>query len=182
VENFVELDNCFEVRDMLVCKRYKKTGHKILCRRCGLLNEKFEVVCKKCGANLIYAGKKKWDTVPINMVRIPFKFPKKEATVPFVQRRLAIARNNGWSYLFYNPHTKKPITPECFYNHFVETGTQIGIDLWPHRERAERCKQLREEYDFTKDDLRRFTMIVADKTLEIYAGTSKPYEKKMGIT
>ncbi len=63
----------------------------------------------------------------------------------------------------------------------VLAGDKLKLDMWPHRFRAERCKQLREEYDFTKDDLRRFTMIVADKTLEIYAGTSKPYEKKMGI-
>lgn len=150
VENFVELDSCFEVRNMLVSKRYKKVGHKILCRRCGLLNEKFEVVCTQCGANLIYSGKKKWETVPVRMVRISFKFPKKEAIVPFVLRRLAIARNNGWSYLFYNPHSKKPITPECFYDHFVRVGEKVGIDFWPHRERAERCKQLREEYEFTK--------------------------------
>jgi selenocysteine lyase/cysteine desulfurase len=52
---------------------------------------------------------------------------------------------------------------------------------WPHRERAERVKQLTEEYEMTRDDLKRFTMIVSDKTIAVYAGTSKPYEKKMGI-
>ncbi|MGA3191532.1 MAG: hypothetical protein ABSD73_03345 [Candidatus Bathyarchaeia archaeon] len=38
-----------------------------------------------------------------------------------------------------------------------------------------------EEYEMTRDDLKRFTMIVSDKTIAVYAGTSKPYEKKMGI-
>lgn len=180
-ENFVEHPDYFEVRDMLLFKRYKKLDHVIVCRRCGLENPKFEVVCKKCGANLVYGGRKKWKTMPLSMVRFPFKFPKDEATTPYILRRLSIAKSEGYPYLFYNPRTKKSITPTCFYDHFVEVGEKVGLDMWPHRERAERCKQLREEYEFTKDDLKRFTMIVADKTLDVYAGTSVPYEKKMGI-
>jgi hypothetical protein len=179
--NFFEYDTYFEVKDMIVEKRYKKVDHTIVCLRCSTENQKFEMSCLKCGANLVYAGRRKWQTVPVSMFRIPFKFPKKEPTTIYIQRRLALAKQKGWSYLFLNPATDKPISDVCFYDHFVQAGQRCGIELWPHRQRAERCKQLREEYEFGKDDLKRFTMIVADKTLEVYAGTSLPYERKMGI-
>jgi len=180
--NFYEYDNYFEVKDMIVEKRYKKVDHVILCRRCLVENQKFEVICVKCGANLIYAGRRKWKTTPVAMTRIPFKFPKTEPTTVYVQRRLALAKQKGWSNLFHNPATDKPITDVCFYEHFVLAGERAGMEMWPHRQRAERCKQLSEEYESTKDDLKRFTMIITDKTLAIYAGTSVPLEKKMGIT
>jgi len=179
--NFFEFDTYFEVREMAVEKRFKKVDHVVICQRCKTVNLKFEIACSSCGANLVYAGKRKWKTEPVKMVRIPFKFPKTEATTIHIQRRLALARQKGWSFLFFNPATDKPISDVCFYNHFVAAGKKCGIEMWPHRERAERCKQLREEYGFNKDDLKRFTMIIADKTLDIYAGTSGPYEKKMGI-
>jgi hypothetical protein len=181
-DNFVEYDRYFEVREMEVHKRFKKLDHVIVCQRCKTENEKFELSCKKCSANLVYSGKKKWKTKTIEMYRIPFTIPKKEATAAYLSRRLAYAKANGNPYLFYNPKAKKPVSEKCLYDHVVEAGKEIGLEMWPHRFRAERCKQLREEYEFTKDDLRRFTMIVADRTLEIYAGTSLPYEKKMGIT
>jgi hypothetical protein len=96
-------------------------------------------------------------------------------------RRLAYARSLHLPYLFYNPITHGPVTRQCIYDHMILAGQKIGFDMWPHRGRAERCKQLREEYDFTKDDLKSFTMIVTDKTLEIYAKTTVAYQKKMGL-
>jgi hypothetical protein len=180
--NFYEYDTHFEVIDMIVEKRYKKIGHSIICLRCETENDKFEMTCKSCGANLMYAGRKKWQTVPVEEIRIPFKFPKTEPTTIYIKRRLALAKQKGWSYLFLNPATQKPISDVCFYDHFVLVGKRCGIDMWPHRQRAERCKQLREEYKFEDNDLRRFTMIISEKTLRIYAGTSKPYEQKMGLS
>jgi hypothetical protein len=171
----------FEVRGMGLSKRYRKTDHVIRCLRCHTLNDKFATRCKECNANLIYGEKKQWQTKRLAMTRIPFHFPREEQTARYILRRLNIAKENAWPYLFYNPHTKQPVTPRCFYTHFVHVGEQVDLELWPHRERAERCKQLREEYDFTRDDIKRFTMIVAEKTLDVYAGTSIPYEKKMGI-
>jgi hypothetical protein len=47
--------------------------------------------------------------------------------------------------------------------------------------RAERAKQLVEDYGFTEDDLKRFMMIIEESPFDFYAGTSIPYERKMGI-
>jgi hypothetical protein len=181
-ENFVEYDTYFEVIDMEVHKRYRKVDHTVQCQRCKTFNDKFEVACLKCGANLLHAGKRKWKTVPVKLCRIPFMIPKKELTTQYLMRRLAFARQFHYPYLFYNPNAKSPVTRQCIYDHIVLAGKKIGLEMWPHRERAERCKQLREEYEFSQEDLKRFTMIVSSKTLEIYAGTSVPYQKKMGIT
>lgn len=180
-ENFVEYSTHYEVIEMEVHKRYRKLDHILVCLRCKQETDKFETICSKCGANLIHSAKKKWKTQKISMFRIPFKIPKTEATTDYISRRLHFADKNNQSYLFFNPKAGKPISAKCLYDHLVMAGEKIGLEMWPHRGRAERCKQLREEYEFTKDDLRRFTMIVADKTLEIYAGTSLPYERKMGI-
>jgi hypothetical protein len=179
--NFFISDNYIEIKGMEVHKRYKKVEHSILCLNCKRENPKFQVICQNCGANLIYGGKRKWKTHSIQMVRKPFKFPIKEPIVPYIKRRLAYAKDRKYPYLFYNPDRNRPISAKCFYDHFVLAGEKIGLEMWPHRERAERCKQLVEEYGCTKDDLREFTMIVADATLNIYAGTSVPYEKKMGL-
>lgn len=181
-ENFIEREDHFEVVNMFVHKRYEKVAYQILCKRCKTLNEPFEVICRSCGANLVMGGgERKWITRPIKMFRKPFKIPKKEATTKFLIRRLQIAEENGYPYLFYNPYKKRPITDSCIYTHFTNVGKIVGIELWPHRLRAERCKQLVEEYGFTRDDLKEFTMIIAEKTLDVYAGTSVPYERKMGI-
>ena len=178
----MEHDNYYEVKDMEVHKRFKKIDHQVLCQRCKTLNDKFDMSCKQCGANLVYSGKKKWRTQKILMYRIPFKIPKQEPLTAFIVRRLAYAQEHKQAYLFYNPKTERPVSTKCLYDHIVLVGMILGLDMWPHRFRAERCKQLREEYEFTKDDLKRFTMIITDKTLEIYAGTSLPYERKMGLT
>lgn len=178
-ENFVEYSTYYEVKEMEVHKRYRKIDHVLVCLRCKQENDKFETVCSKCGANLIHSARKRWVTRKISMFRIPFTIPKKEPSTEYISRRLNLAKSN--QYLFFNPRLNKPISVKCLYDHVVMAGSKIGLEMWPHRFRAERCKQLREEYEFTKDDLRRFTMIVADKTLEIYAGTSLPYEKKMGL-
>lgn len=181
VANFVEHSDHFEVVGLPIIKRFEKVGQTIICKRCGTENEEYEVVCQKCGANLVFAGRRKFQTRPKNLFRIPFQIPKKEPTTNYLIRRLKIARENNWTYLFFNPDTQKPITDSCFYNHFQRVGEKVGIDLWPHRNRAERAKQLVEEYGFTKDDLKRFMMIVEESTLDFYAGTSVPYEKKMGL-
>lgn len=181
-ENFLEFPNHYEIREMEVHKRFKKIDHQVQCQRCKTMNDKFEMQCKQCGANLVHSGKRKWTTRKIIMYRIPFTIPKKEPTAPFIARRLKYATEQNQPYLFFNPQSKEPVSAKCLYDHVTLAGQKLGLAIWPHRFRAERCKQLREEYEFTKDDLRRFTMIVADKTLEIYAGTSLPYQKKMGLT
>lgn len=81
----------------------------------------------------------------------------------------------------YSEHIKHEL-PSKLEEHFRKVGEKLGIDLWPHRNRAERAKQLVEDYGFTKDDLKRFMMMVEESTLDFYAGTSIPYERKMGIT
>lgn len=181
IENFIEYPGYFKVEKLPVSKRYDKIGQSIICRRCGRENNEFEVQCLECGANLIFGGKRKYKTRKKHMFRIPFKIPKSEPTTKYLIRRLEIAKDNEWEYLFYNPHTKKPITDSCIYSHYSRLGKVLGIDLWCHRNRAERAKQLVEDYGFTKDDLKRYMMIVEDKTLNFYAGTSIPYERKMGI-
>jgi hypothetical protein len=181
VDNFLEHPDHFEVVGLPVIKRFEKIGQTIICKRCGLENEEYEVACQKCGANLVFAGRRKFQTRPKQLFRTPFQIPNKEPTTKYLIRRLKIAKENEWEYLFFNPHTKKPITDSCFYTHFRSVGEKVGIDLWPHRNRAERAKQLVEEYEFNKDDLKRFMMIVEESTLDFYAGTSVPYEKKMGI-
>lgn len=181
LEHFVEYPDHFEVVGLPVIKRFEKIGQTIICKRCGFQNEEFDVTCHDCGANLIFAGKRKYKTRPKQLFRIPFQIPKKEPTTQYLLRRLKIAKENEWPYLFFNPNTEKPITDSCFYNHFRHVGEKVGLDLWPHRNRAERAKQLVEEYEFTKDDLKRFMMIVEESTLDFYAGTSVPYQKKMGL-
>jgi len=181
VEHFIEHTDHFEVVGLPVIKRFEKIGQTIICKRCGLENEEFDVQCRECGSNLVFAGKKKYKTRPKFLVRIPFKIPKREPTTKYLIRRLAIAKENNWQYLFFNPNTQNPITDSCFYTHYQRLGKRLGVDLWPHRNRAERAKQLVEEYEFTKDDLKRFMMIVEESTLDFYAGTSVPYEKKMGL-
>jgi len=180
-ENFVEYRSHFEVKEMEVHKRYKKLDHVLVCLRCKQENDKFETVCIKCGANLIHSARKKWKTQKTAMYRIPFTIPKKEPTSEYIARRLELTNQKGYPYLFYNPRSKKTISTKCIYDHIVLAGEKLGLEMWPHRFRAERCKQLTEEYEFTREDLKRFTMIVADKTLDIYAATSVPYEKKMGL-
>jgi len=181
VKHFVEHSDHFEVVGLPVIKRFVKVGQTIICKRCGHENGQYEVQCVECEANLIFAGRRKFQTRPKYMSRIPFQIPKREPTTRYLIRRLKIAKENNWEYLFFNPSTQKPITDSCFYNHFSRIGRKVGLDLWPHRNRAERAKQLVEEYGFTKDDLKRFMMIVEESTLDFYAGTSVPYEKKMGL-
>jgi hypothetical protein len=180
-EYFIEHSDSFEVIGLPVIKRYEKVSQTIICKRCKTENEEFNVECSNCGANLVFAGKKKFQTRPKEMVRTPFYIPKAEATTKYLVRRLQYAREEKSPYLFFNPSTQKPITDSCFYTHFRSIGERLGIDLWCHRNRAERAKQLVEEYGFTRDDLKRFMMIVEEKTLEFYAGTSTPYSRKMGI-
>jgi hypothetical protein len=182
VENFVEHADHFEVTGLPVSKRYDKIGQSIVCKRCGFENSEFEIACGECGANLVFAGSKRYQTRKKSLCRIPFRIPKSEPTTKYLVRRLQIAKEKGWSYLFFNPHTENPVTDSCIYSHYRRVGERLGLELWCHRNRAERAKQLVEEYGFTEDDLKRFMMIVEKSTLDFYAGTSVPYERKMGIT
>jgi len=48
----------------------------------------------------------------------------------------------------------------------------------PGRKSEAACR----DYNFIKDDLKRSMMIVEESILNFYAGTSVPYERKMGMT
>jgi len=177
--NFTVSQGFFEVNDMLLSKRWKKEDTTIECMRCHRINEKFEAVCTNCGANLVFAGKKHFKTRKVDAIRKPFRFPRSELTTPYVLRRLHVEH----AFLFQNPNTGKPISARCALTHLTVIGQKmrIPLGLWNHRFRSERLKQLVEDYHFNKEDLKQFSGIVEDSTLDMYAGTTEPYEKKMGL-
>lgn len=179
-QNFKLSEAFIEVNDMPLSKRWKKEDTTIECMRCHTMNEKFEAVCTKCGANLVFAGKKHYKTRKVEALRKSFRFPRSELTTPYVLRRLRVEH----ALLFQNPNTRKPISARCALTHLTEIGRKVRIPLglWNHRFRSERLKQLVEEYHFNKEDLKQFSGIVEDSTLDMYAGTTEPYEKKMGLT
>jgi len=177
--NFKVSQTFIEVVNMPLSKRWKKEDTTIECMRCHTMNEKFEAVCTSCGANLVFAGKKHYKTSKVEAFRKPFRFPRSEPTTPYVLRRLRVEH----AFLFQNPNTRKPITDRCALTHLTVIGRKLRIPLglWNHRFRAERLKQVVEEYHFNKEDLKQFSGIVEDSTLDMYAGTTEPYEKKMGL-
>jgi len=178
-QNFTVSPGFIEVHDMLLSKRWKKEDTTIECMRCHTMNEKFEPVCTNCGANLVFAGKKHYKTCKVDALRKPFRFPRSELTTPYVLRRLHVEH----AFLFQNPNTGKPITDRCALTHLTKIGQKmrIPLGLWNHRFRSERLKQLVEDYHFSKEDLKQYSGIVEDSTLDMYAGTTEPYEKKMGL-
>jgi len=177
--NFTVSQGFVEVNGMLLSKRWEKEDTTIECMRCHAMNEKFEAVCTNCGANLVFAGKKHYKTRKVEALRKSFRFPRSELTTPYVLRRLRVER----AFLFQNPNTAKPISDRCALSHLTEIGRRVRIPLglWNHRFRSERLKQLVEEYHFSKEDLKQYSGIVEDSTLDMYAGTTEPYEKKMGL-
>lgn len=189
-QNFVTKQKSIEVKDTILSKRWKKKDTVIVCRRCDQVNEKFEVVCQKCGANLIMGGgRKKFVTEKVNMVRAAFEFPKREITSDYV---LECLETNTSDFLFENPFLHKPVTDSWALWHLAgkenknNLGLKIGLPLWNHRFRSERLTQLgmpkaQGGYGFDDGELHAFSNIVEAKTLRRYAKKKANYIQKMGI-
>jgi len=189
-QNFVVKKNGIEVQGAVLSKRWKKKDMIILCRRCGVENEKFEVVCQECGANLIMGGgRKKYVTEKVDMQRATFEFPKRELTSDYI---LDCLDETEKDFLFLNPFLYKPVTSSWALWHLNgkqnmnNLSLQVGFALWNHRFRSERLTQLgmpREQggYGFDEGELHAFSNIVETKTLRRYAKKKANYIQKMGL-
>ncbi len=189
-ENFQVKHSSIEVRGAVLSKRWKKRDTVILCRRCGEMNEKFEVVCQKCGANLIMGGgRKKYVTEKVDATRVPFEFPKTELTSDYIMTCL---EENETEFLFENPWLHKPVTASWALWHLNGKqnkkclSRQVEFPLWNHRFRSERLTQLgmpgdQGGYGFDEGELHAFSGIVESKTLRRYAKKKANYLQKMRI-
>lgn len=167
------------IRKFRVLKRYKKVDSYIECGRCGEYNNKFDVECKDCGANLIHGGKRHYITEPIVFYRKPFTFPYDEKLNEFLFRRVEQTDD----FLFVNPDTDKPYSRQWAYEQMKPFGYQVGLGhhLYTHWFRAERLSQLGEEYSMDELELKNFTAITKSETISKYAKKYKSYAEKMGI-
>lgn len=188
-ENFTIKQKSVEVKGALLSKRWKKKDTVIICRRCGEENEKFEVICQKCGANLIMGGgRKRYVTEKVDAVRGTFEFPRREITTDYI---LECLENTRTEFLFENPFLHQPVSDSWALWHLAGKNNmnnltlKIGFDLWNHRFRAERLTQLGMPrpvgYEFDEGELHAFSNIVESKTLRRYVKKKANYMQKMGI-
>lgn len=169
---------CLIVSNFPILKRWKAIDMKIICGRCGAENDKFEQICTKCRANLVFAGKRKYITEKVPTVRQDFYIPLKER---FVDRLVQLLENSS-EYLFISPYTAKPYTRQWAHIMVKEYGPLVGLDtLYNHWFRSQRLTQLKNELHFSRDDLKAFSGIRSDEVLDIYAKSIQGYTEKMGL-
>lgn len=161
-----------------ILKRWKAKDIVIICTRCGFENSKFEAVCTKCGANLVFSGKKKYITEKVIAYREPFVIPFNEK---YSDRFIAII-DKAEDWLFPSPYTNKPYTRQWAYAIVKEYGPLVGLDkLYNHFFRSQRDQQLKEEMGFTKEERKAFTGIRSDITDEVYTKEIVSSTKKFGL-
>jgi ribosomal protein L37E len=166
------------VRNFPILKRWKAVDKEIVCERCGKVNLKFDVQCSTCGANLLVSGKRRFKTQRVDEIRLPFYIPLKE---PYTSDMLPVIQN-AENYLFPSPYTEKPYTRQWAWNVIKEYGKVVGLkSLYNHWFRAQRLTQLGNEYGFDRDELKAFSGIKKDETLEKYAKKIATYMHKMGL-
>lgn len=170
------------VKDYQVLKRWKSVDYVVVCKRCETVNDKFEMACKSCGANLIYGGEKKHKTMKVQHKRLPFYFPLNEKFVPFLLKRLDHATN----LLFPSPLSNgKPYSRKWVYAVLArneQVGRIAGLDrLYSHWFRAQRLMQLGNERGLDEMELMAFSGIVKSETLSKYSKKVHSYLDKMGI-
>jgi hypothetical protein len=171
------------VKDYSILKRWKSLDYVVVCKRCNTSNEKFEVICKNCGANLIYGGEKKHKTERVQQKRLPFYFPLNEKCVPFLIKRL----DHSTNLLFPSPLSNglKPYSRKWAYAVLArneQLGAIAGLDhLYNHWFRAQRLMQLGNERGLDEMELMAFSGIVKSETLSRYSKKVHSYLDKMGI-
>jgi len=176
------------VKDFVILKRWRKVDMTIICRKCDMENGKYEVVCEKCGANLIYAGKKKFVTEKVEKKRLTFYIPLNEAFIDLLINRVKDSKD----WLFPSPYTGRPYTRQWAYSLIKPLGDLVGLksadpkkegepNLYNHWFRAQRLMQLGNEYGFDEMELKAFSGIVKIETLSKYAKKVKSYKGKMGL-
>jgi hypothetical protein len=169
------------VRNFPILKRWKAVDKFIICERCGAGSSKFETVCGACGANLLVTGRRRYKTERVPEIRLPFYIPIKEALT--VDMLAVLEERRGSEVLFPSPYTGKPYTRQWAHNAIKEYGSVVGLDsLYNHWFRAQRLTQLGNEYGFDRDELKAFSGIKKDETLDKYAKKIATYMHKMGLT
>ncbi len=179
-----EDQNRMMVKDYTVLKRWKSLDYVIKCKRCQTENEKYEVTCSKCGANLIYGGQKKHKTEKVLQKRLPFYFPLNEKFVPLLINRL----ERSEYLLFPSPistDAQRPLSRKWAWRllaHNAQLAAITGLDhLYNHYFRAQRLMQLGNEYGMDDMELKAFSGIVKTETISKYAKKVHSYINKMGL-
>jgi ribosomal protein L40E len=168
------------VRNFPILKRWKAVDKYIICERCGTKSPKFETVCANCSANLLVTGKRHFKTERVPEIRLPFYIPLKEALT--ADMLTVLERKEDKEILFPSPYTGKPYTRQWAHNAIKQYGSLVGLDsLYNHWFRAQRLTQLGNEYGFDWDELKAFSGIKKDETLDKYAKKIATYMHKMGL-
>lgn len=168
------------VRNFPILKRWKAVDKLIVCERCGKQNLKFEVQCVSCGANLLVSGKRRFKTEKVDELRLPFYIPLKEQYS--LDMFPVISKAN--KYLLPSPYSgsNEPYSRQWAWNAIKEYGRVVGLpSLYNHWFRAQRLTQLGNEYGFDRDELKAFSGIKKDETLDRYAKKIAAYMHKMGL-
>jgi len=185
ITKFEIQDEYIAVVNYYILKRYVKLKDKngdplcvVTCKRCETVNDQYSVQCSKCGANLIFAGKRKYQTVKKIETRLPFFIPRDE---PFDEEFVRIVKGKE-GLLFPSPDSRRK--GKCYsygwaYDNIKNFGCVVGLDtLFNHWFRGERLMQLRNEKDFDKGQLKDFSGILTDKTLDHYTKSVESYANK----
>jgi hypothetical protein len=195
INEVLPLDNCltkFEIEDDYIAvinyhvlKRFVKLRDRngdpicvVTCKRCGTENDQYSVQCSTCQANLVFAGHRKYETVKKLETRLPFFIPRDE---PFDEEFVRIIEAND-GLLFPSPDPRRE--GKCYsygwaYDNIKNFGYIVGLDtLFNHWFRGERLMQLRNEKDFDKGQLKDFSGILTDKTLDHYTKSVESYANK----
>ena len=166
------------VRNFPILKRWKAIDKVVFCQRCGTRNNKFDMACSKCGANLVHSGKRKFITERQTVYRIPFYIKLAE---PFSDEMVKFLKDKK-GLLFPSPYTGKAYTRNWAYNIIKDYGKIVGLDnLYNHWFRSQRLMQLANEYKFNREELKVFSGIIKDETLDHYVKQIQPYTEKLGI-
>jgi hypothetical protein len=130
------------VRNMPLEKQYKKKEVYYECLSCRTANPRGTLACQKCGTSLFTNGKKRFKTEKLFEVRHEFPIRIDEPLSKTVVHTLAQHIRAKQPFIFLNRHTQKPFGRRWAYAVLRRIGVKSGIDLWPHRLRAERACQL----------------------------------------
>lgn len=152
------------VSDAPLEKRYKKVAEYIECLQCGGLNYKSKE-CSVCGTDIVANGQRHFITEKDKKNRNEFVIRLDD---PFASIMLEWLKHCD-DYLFLNYVTQKPYSRKWAYVHVRKIGDRLGVDLWPHKFRAERASYLG-------------THLKAESLLEWFTweswATAKKYSKK----
>ena len=173
-------DGLIMVKDFPILKRWKALDKSIKCGRCGHINDKFEGVCVQCGANLLIAGKKVFETKHLDAFRRKFFIKINEK---YSDKLIEIIEEKKTGLLFPSPDCRRegrPYTRGWAYSFVKNYGEVVGMDkLYNHYFRAQRLMLLNIEMGYTRDDLKMFTGIIEDKTLDHYIKNVQSYVNKL---